>query len=586
MATIGNLICLTPLESYIVEEPIRNKGVLRRLERRLGPFLRSPGIGFPYLIGFFRKNGILSDETQVVVQHDKVEGMTPFEEIMTDKIDLRRGDHDVLFITAYTNSAREAYRRAREARAAYASIGRNLTVVLGGAHASAVTTEGTRLGHVDAVVSGEGEWAAAELIDDVRNDRPIRPLYQATFNNIRTRGTISIDMDIWRGLRPLPQQILSSTTLARGCKLDCHFCAVKLTNGPTIRNRFADDVVDDLQKQGPAFTRETIDQMEPGFYNNILKALVKLPIIGPRYGERLIANMGPGYTNGFFFWDDNLYNAPGTMRAVCEAVKPLGRPWAAELTMDIAEKPELLELAYASGCRDLFLGIESVNQSAIDGLDKWSNSTDKMIEMVKRVHDAGINVMGAFVFGLDGDDPSVFDRTLEFIYKTHLDFLVVNIIQPYPGTGTFLDTVASNNFLPWALQPDDSDVAMDYNWPLFDGAHVLMRPQGMSVEQLQEGYYYFLREAYSLKGIASRFRGRVTQPGWAVAHFTRNYLFSRYGMSKTAHAIKRKGSNPVAYSPSRDWSAVEKSVRPTVPTPSVAHPATVKPDPSLVRIQS
>src|SRR5437867_4047792 len=207
--------------------------------------------------------------------------------------------------------------------------------------------------------------------------------------------------------------------------------------------------------------------------------------------------------------DLNLYNAAGSFKALCEGIRPLGRTWAAELTIDLAEKPELLKLAYASGCRDLFLGIESVSQTAIDGLDKWSNDTTLMKERVRRVHDAGINVMGAFVFGLDGDDHSSFDRTLEFISDTGIDFVVANIIQPYPGTGTFKDAVDGRDFLPCAACPSDSDVAMDYNWPLFDGAHVLLRPKRMTVEQLQEGYYYFLREVYSLTGILRRFRGGV-----------------------------------------------------------------------------
>ncbi len=540
MPSIGNLICLTPIESYVADEPIRQNGLLRRLERRAGAFVRSPGIGFAYLAGFLRKNGILDDSTRIVVQHDRIEGATPFTQIMTDKVDLRRGDHDVLFLTAYTNSAREAYRRAREARAAYAAAGRDLTIVLGGAHASAVEHEGTQRGHVDAVVAGEGEWSAAELLMDVREGRPVRPLYKAAFSKIRGRGTLAIDMSIWRGLRPLPQQIVSSSTLARGCKLDCHFCAVKLTNGPTIRNRDVNDVVDELQGQVPAFTPDTIHQSEPGFYNSLLKALVKVPLIGPRLGARLIPRMGPGFTHQFFLWDDNLYNSPGSLRALCEALKPLGRPWASQLTLDVADKPELLQLAYASGCRDLFFGIESVNQAAIDGLGKWSNSTAQMVERVRRVHDAGINIMGAFVFGLKGDDVSVFDRTLEFIYKTGIDFVVANIIQPYPGTGTFLDAVAGGDFLPCATCPPDSDIAMDYNWPLFDGAHVLVRTQNMSTDDLQEGYYYFLREAYSLRGIARRFRGEAGDVAWGLSHLARNYLFSRYGMTKTAHALQKK----------------------------------------------
>jgi len=545
VAAIGNLICLTPRDSYVVDEPIRKKGLLGRMEGSIGPFVRSPGIGFPYLIGFFRKNGVLDTETRVVVQHDKIEGATPFEEILNDKVDLRRGDQDVLFITSYTNSVREAYRRAAEARVAYAAAGKKLTVVLGGAHASAVPEEGTRFGHVDATVAGEGEWAASVLLGDIKAGRPVKPVYRATFDRIRDRGTLALDMGIWRGLKKRPQQIVASTHSARGCKLDCHFCAVFLTNGPTVRNRDVKDVVDEIRSQGPALTRETIDQIEPGFYNGILKSLVRTPILGRLFGDRLIARMGPGFSDQFFFWDDNLYNAAGSIKALLEAIRPLGRTWAAELTIDLAEKPELLKLAYESGCRDLFLGIESVSQAAIDGLDKWSNNTRAMKESVKRVHDAGINIMGAFVFGLDGDDASCFNRTLEFIDDTGIDFVVANIIQPYPGTGTFRDAVAGNDFLPWASCPPGSDVAMDYNWPLFDGAHVLIRPKGMTIDALQEGYYHFLRQAYSPSGILHRFRGTALDLPWAVSHFARNYLLSRYGMIKTAHAIRRKDATAV-----------------------------------------
>jgi radical SAM superfamily enzyme YgiQ (UPF0313 family) len=502
-----------------------------------------------------------------VVQHDKIEGPTPFEEILADKVDLKRGDHDVLFLTAYTNSAREAYRRAREARTAYAAAGKRLIIVFGGAHASAVPDEGTRRGYIDSVVVGEGEWAASALLNDINAGRPVKPVYRASFDRIRDRGTLSLDMGIWRGLKKRPQQILASTHLARGCKLDCHFCAVFLTSGPTIRNRDLDDVVEEIESQGTEITGETIDRIGPGFYNALLRTISRVPIVGSRFAGRLATRLGPGFTDQVFFWDDNLYNAAGSLKALCEAIRPLRRSWAAEMTMDVAEKPELLKLAYDSGCRNLFLGIESVSQTAINGLDKWSNDTNSMRENVKRVHDAGINVMGAFVFGLDGEDTSCFDQTLEFIYRTGIDFVVANIIQPYPGTGTFNDAVASNSLLPSADCPPDSDVAMDYNWPLFDGAHVLIQPKGMTEEQLQEGYYYFLREAYSLRGILRRSRAGALDVRGGISHFVRNYLVSRYGMLKVAHAIRRKGDGPVGHpgiatAPGRPGKAAVSKVAP------------------------
>ena len=540
MTTIGNLICLTPAESYLIDEPLKKKGVLGRLESWTGPFVRNVGMAYPYLVGFLRKHKILDDDTRIVMQHDKIEGTTPFEEILRNKVDLGLGDHDVLFITAFTNSVREAYRRAREARTAYAAHKKNLTVVLGGAHASAVPDEATRMGYVDTVVQGEGEWAAAELLTDIREGRPVRPLYKVPFQRIRDCGVLAIDMGIWEGLDPKPQKIPASTTFARGCKLNCHFCAVFLTSGPAVRNRDLSDIVHEIESQGQKFTSETIDQIGPGFYNNILRALVKMPVIGSCYGDRLIANMGPGYTNQYFFWDDNLYNAAGSCKALFEAIMPIGRPWLAQMTMDFTDHPDLLKLAYASGCREIFLGFESIDQKAVDGLNKWSNETKTLKEKVKKVHDAGINIMGAFVFGLDGDDSSVFDRTLEFLYETKIDSVVANIIQPYPGTRTFYEAVRGNDLLPCASCPPDSDISMDYNWPLFDGAHVLIRPRGMTVDQLQDGYYYFLQEAYSLSGIGRRSRARWYDIGQAFTHFARNHLISRYALTKTAHALRRK----------------------------------------------
>ena len=162
---------------------------------------------------------------------------------------------------------------------------------------------------------------------------------------------------------------------------------------------------------------------------------------------------------------------------------------------------------------------------------------------MRRVHDAGIKVMGAFVFGLDEDDPSVFDRTLEFVYRNGVEYVTANIIQPYPGTGTFHDAVAAGDLLPSAACPADSDVAMDYNWPLFDGAHVLVRPRRMTESQLLEGYFRFLKEAYSLRGVVRRYDAGLASSGTGlVHHVVSNYLMSRYGLAKTAYALKRKKS--------------------------------------------
>src|SRR5206468_11930501 len=143
-------------------------------------------------------------------------------------------------------------------------------------------------GNVNATFTGEVEWAAPKLLNAIREGPAVIPIYRSEFARIRERGTLSLGMGIWQGLRRRPQQIVASTTFARGCKLDCHFCAVFLTNGATVRNRDVDDVVEEIRGQGPACTRDTIGSIEPGFYNSLLKAVVRLPVVGRLYGDRLI----------------------------------------------------------------------------------------------------------------------------------------------------------------------------------------------------------------------------------------------------------------------------------------------------------
>jgi radical SAM superfamily enzyme YgiQ (UPF0313 family) len=58
----------------------------------------------------------------------------------------------------------------------------------------------------------------------------------------------------------------------------------------------------------------------------------------------------------------------------------------------------------------------------------------KFKDIVARLHDAGIGIIGAFMFGFDGEDDSVFERTAEFADKARIDVPQYSILTPLPGT--------------------------------------------------------------------------------------------------------------------------------------------------------
>jgi len=107
-----------------------------------------------------------------------------------------------------------------------------------------------------------------------------------------------------------------------------------------------------------------------------------------------------------------------------------------QASLDIArpENGDLLELAAESGCRFLFVGFESINQSSTDETGKRVNKPDMYAEAVKLFHKYGIAVLGAFVFGFDSEGRNIFKPTVEFAQRIRLDVAQLTVLTPLPGT--------------------------------------------------------------------------------------------------------------------------------------------------------
>jgi radical SAM superfamily enzyme YgiQ (UPF0313 family) len=107
-------------------------------------------------------------------------------------------------------------------------------------------------------------------------------------------------------------------------------------------------------------------------------------------------------------------------------------------------------------------------------------------------------VNGSFVFGMDDDDPSVFDRTVEWAVRHGIETATFHVLTPYPGTGLHQRMAAEGRLL-------HSD------WDLYDTRHAVFRPARMTPDQLEEGYWRAYRDFYSWRNIA---RGAAAKPTW------------------------------------------------------------------------
>ncbi|MDI6829120.1 MAG: radical SAM protein, partial [Armatimonadota bacterium] len=342
-------------------------------------------------------------------------------------------DADLIGITATTAAANRAYEIADCFRK------RGKCVVIGGVHATALPDEAAE--HADAVVIGEAEGKWEALIEDFRRDE-LRKFY--TSEDRPNPECIPVPRrDLVKAKKYLFADTVQTT---RGCPFNCSFCTVTSFFGHTYRMRPVQAVIQEIQSL-------------PG-------SLVLIV-------------------------DDNIMGHPTYAKKLFEALKPLKKQWFGQASLSMLKHPELISLAAESGCKGLFIGMETLSDDALKSIGKTINRKTNYEEVVARLHDVGIAVLAAFIFGFDEDDPNVFERTVEFVNRAKIDAAQFSILTPFPGTRIFHEFEKENRII-------------DKNWSHYDGAHVVYKPARLKPETLLEGLRNAYRQVYSTGSILRR----------------------------------------------------------------------------------
>ena len=200
-----------------------------------------------------------------------------------------------------------------------------------------------------------------------------------------------------------------------------------------------------------------------------------------------------------YFLDDHLFGNLRFAGALFEGMRGMGRLWQAAGTVQSVLRPGLLEKAAQSGLRSLFVGFETLNPANLQEQHKYQNLNRDYSTAIRRLHDLGVMVNGSFVFGMDDDDETVFDRTVEWAIRQGIETATFHILTPYPTTALY-ERMAQQERL------------LHSNWDLYDTRHVVYRPNKLTSEALETGYWHAYREFYRWSSI---FRGAWIQEKWA-----------------------------------------------------------------------
>jgi len=348
---------------------------------------------------------------------------------------------DLVVIQVYITNAYRAYSIADHYRK------KGVFVILGGLHVTSLPDEARE--HADVIFIGPGEETFPQFLKDFRT-RQHKTRYVSQTRTLV--GVPPIRRDLIERRRYL---VPNSIVVTRGCPHHCEFC-----------------YKDAFFEGGRSFYVQQVD--------DALAEIERLP------GRHL------------YFLDDHLLGHRSFARGLFEGMKGMGRVFQGAATVDSILEGDLIEAAAEAGLRSIFVGFESLNATNLVQSNKRQNLGRDYERVIQRLHDLGIMINGSFVFGLDGDSPSVFSETVDWAVKMGITTATFHIATPYPGTAFYQKMQAAGRITTG-------------NWDLYDTRHVVYEPRGMTTEQLKAGYDRAYRDFYRWDAIvrASLFHGSL-----------------------------------------------------------------------------
>lgn len=369
-----------------------------------------PPLGLGYLAA------VMEAEGHTVIILDL--GLQPHTALEQDAERLVAFQPDLVGLTAMTNN----YHSAEQALALVKQqIG--CTTVLGGPHATIFPDRVIADPNIDYVIYGEGEETLRELTRAIVAEGP-QPS-ETTLRGIaglcfKVGGQVVLNpaRPLIRDLDALPMparhlfelsryplytpsgERMVTLLSSRGCPYNCSYCFKGIV-GRTYRQRSPESIIAEL--------RHLMDT----------------------YGYR-----------HFYFIDDlfTLDRRRLTVLATRMIEDKLDIRWQCLARVDRVT-PDLLQLMYHAGCREVHYGIESGNPEILKTLGKGITH-EQVRQAVAWTAQAGILAKGYFMLGLPGDTEETMQQTIRFASELELDQAMFSLTTPFPGTRLWDELVA------------------------------------------------------------------------------------------------------------------------------------------------
>ncbi|MBC8419696.1 MAG: B12-binding domain-containing radical SAM protein [Proteobacteria bacterium] len=342
---------------------------------------------------------------------------------------------DVSFVSAMSvqrKSAHQIIARCKEAGG---------MVVAGG---PLFTSEYKEFDNVDHFVLNEAELTLPPFLADMERGSAERVYKTPEFSNIW-----ETPVPMWE-LADMKRYASMNIQFSRGCPFDCDFCNVTALFGHRSRIKSSGQVIAELD------------------------ALYDL-----------------GWRGQVFFVDDNFI---GNKRYLKSRLLPALIKWRknkkgicfnTEASVNLADDMQLMEMMVRAGFDTVFIGIETPDEGSLAECNKKQNKNRDLIETVKRIQRAGLQVQGGFIVGFDNDTQSIFQRQIDFIQKSGIVTAMVGLLQAPAGTRLY-ERLKQEGRILGHTSGDNVDGT----------TNIITR---MDLDTLREGYRKIMLHIYSRK---------------------------------------------------------------------------------------
>ncbi|MBW2094479.1 MAG: B12-binding domain-containing radical SAM protein [Deltaproteobacteria bacterium] len=329
------------------------------------------------------------------------------------------------------NDARHIITRCKKA---------GLKVVAGG---PLFTSEYQEFPEVDHFVLNEAELTLPPFLMDLEQGCARHIYTTSAFADIK-----KTPVPAWE-LASVKHYAAMSVQFSRGCPFNCEFCNVTALFGHRPRIKDAEQIIAELD------------------------ALYRL-----------------GWRGQVFFVDDNFmgnkkYLKTQLLPALIQWRKDKkGVPFNTEISINLADDKELMEMMVEAGFDAVFIGIETPDEGSLAECNKMQNKNRDLVQSVKAIQRSGLQVQGGFIVGFDNDTPSIFQRQIDFIQKSGIVTAMVGILQAPIGTRLY-ERLKNEGRLLGNMSGDTDGTT-----------NIIPR---MDLDTLREGYHRIMNQIYSPK---------------------------------------------------------------------------------------